>query len=50
MGIQGGAQFRAANTPVKGAAVPGLLINFAVDANYELGPGSEASLLLGASW
>ena len=34
MGIQGGAQFRAANTPVEGTAVPSRLNNFAVDAHY----------------
>ena len=39
MGIQGGAQFRAANTPVKGTAVPGRLNNFAVDASYEFPAG-----------
>ncbi len=50
MGIQGGAQFRAANTPVKGTAVPGLLNNFAVDANYKLRLSREASLFLGASY
>ena len=40
MGIQGGAQFRAANTPVEGTGVPSKVNNFAVDAHYgfELGP------------
>ncbi|MCY4431006.1 MAG: hypothetical protein OXC11_11530 [Rhodospirillales bacterium] len=50
MGIQGGAQFRAANTPVEGTAVPGKLNNFAVDAHYEFGLGSAGTLLLGGSW
>ena len=50
MGIQGGAQFRAANTPVEGTAVPGRLNNFAVDANYGLGLGPAGSLLLGGSY
>ena len=50
MGIQGGAQFRAANTPVNGTAVPGRLNNFAADANYSFGLGSAATLLLGASY
>jgi len=50
MGIQGGAQFRAANTPVKGTAVPGRLNNFAADANYSFGLGSAGTLLLGASY
>ena len=35
MGVQGGAQFRAANTTVKGTAVPGRLNNIAVDAHYD---------------
>ena len=50
MGIQGGAQFRAANTPVNGTAVPGRLNNFAVDANYELRLAPARSLLLGGSY
>ena len=50
MGIQGGAQFRAANTPVNGTAVPGRLNNFAADANYSFGLGSAGALLLGASY
>lgn len=50
MGIQGGAQFRAANTPVEGTAVPGRVNNFAVDASYSLGLGKTGTLLLGASY
>ena len=50
MGVQGGAQFRAANTPVHGTAVPGRLNNFAVDANYTLGLGSVGSFLMGGSY
>ena len=50
MGIQGGAQFRAANTPVRGTAVPGRLNNFAADANYRFGLGSAGALLLGGSY
>ena len=50
MGIQGGAQFRAANTPVEGTAVPSKLNNFAVDAHYEFELGSAGTLLLGGSW
>ena len=50
MGIQGGAQFRAANTPVKGTAVPGRLNNFAADASYRFGLGQAATLLLGGSY
>ena len=50
MGVQGGAQFRAANAPVEETAVPGRLNNFAVDTNYSLGTGSLGTLLLGASY
>ena len=50
MGVQGGAQFRAANAPVEDTAVPGRLNNFAVDANYSLGAGSLGTFLLGASY
>ena len=50
MGIQGGAQFRAANTPVEGTAVPSRLNNFAVDAHYGIELGSDGTLLLGGSW
>ena len=50
MGVQGGAQFRAANTPVRGTAVPSRLNNFAVDASYGLEVGSAGTLLLGASY
>ena len=34
--IEGGAQFRAVNTPVDGTNVPSLVNNFAFDANYTL--------------
>ena len=50
MGVQGGAQFRAANTPVNGTAVPSKLNNFAVDAYYTLDLGSGGTLLLGGSY
>ena len=50
MGVQGGAQFRAANTPVEGTAVPSKLNNLAVDANYTLDLGSKETLLLGGSY
>ena len=50
MGIQGGAQFRAANTPVKGTAVPSRLNNFAVDAHYGFELGSAGTLVLGGSY
>ena len=50
MGVQGGAQFRAANAPVEGTAVPSRLNNLAVDAHHSLGLGSGDALLLGASY
>ena len=50
MAIQGGAQFRAANTPVKGTNVPSRVNNFAVDANYTFEFGEADSLLFGASY
>ena len=50
MGIQGGAQFRAANTSVNGTAVPGKLNNFAADADYSFGLDSAGTLLLGGSY
>jgi hypothetical protein len=50
MAIQGGAQFRSANAPVEGTSVPSKLNNYAIDANYEFGSGSDQSLLLGASY
>nr|WHW29733.1 hypothetical protein [uncultured bacterium] len=50
MAIEGGAQFRSANTPVNGTNVPSKLNNHAVDINYTLGVGHESSLLAGASY
>ena len=50
MGVQGGAQFRAANTPVSKTAVPSQLNNYAVDANYRFDLGSATTLLLGGSY
>jgi cell division protein FtsB len=50
MAVQGGAQFRAANSPVEGTSVPSKLNNFALDVNYEFGFDSNSSLLLGASY
>lgn len=51
MAIQGGAQFRSANTPVNGTNVPSKLNNFAVDARYELAlPGQANSIMAGASY
>ena len=50
MGVQGGAQFRAANTPVEGTAVPSRLNNLAADVHYDFDLGTAGSLLLGGSW
>ena len=50
MGVQGGAQFRAANTPVDGTAAPSRLNNLAADVHYDFEPGSAGSLVLGGSW
>lgn len=50
MGVQGGAQFRAVNTPVNGTAVPSKLNNFAVDANYTIELASWGTFLLGGSY
>ena len=50
MAVQGGAQFRAANTPVDGTNVPSRLNNFAADVHYDFNPGTGGSLVLGGSW
>ena len=50
MGVQGGAQFRAANMPVEETAVPSRLNNVALDANYTFDLGSTETLLLGGSY
>ena len=50
MAVQGGAQFRALNTPVEGTAVPSRLNNFIADANYTLSITAAGSLTFGASY
>lgn len=50
MAIQGGAQFRVANTTVEGTKVPSKLNNFAIDVSYGGRLGTGASLLLGGSY
>ncbi len=50
MGVQGGAQYRAANMPVLETAVPSRLNNIAADANYTFDLGSTETLLLGSSY
>ena len=50
MAIQGGSQFRSANSPVEGTSVPSKLNNVAVDLNYNVSLSNGSSLLLGASY
>ncbi len=50
MAVQGGSQFRSANTPVRGTNVPSKLNNFAVDANYSFNIGEDNNVLAGASY
>lgn len=48
--IQGGSQFRAANVPVDGTAIPSSLNNYSVDANYTFKLGASTKLQVGASY
>ena len=50
MAVQGGAQFRGANAPVRGTATPSKLNNFAVDANYTATLGENFNVLAGGSY
>ncbi|MGJ8690376.1 MAG: hypothetical protein ACSHXZ_12755 [Gammaproteobacteria bacterium] len=50
MAIQGGAQFRNANTPVGRTNVPSKLNNFAIDASYTTQFDYDATLQIGASY
>lgn len=50
MGVQGGAQFRAANVEVNNSNVPSQLNNFVIDANRTFALDGDASFLLGASY
>lgn len=50
MAVQGGSQFRSANTAVSGTNVPSKLNNFALDANYTLALGSGGSVMVGGSY
>lgn len=50
MALQGGAQFRNANTSVHDTAVPSKLNNFAFDANYTFQLDKGRSLLAGLSY
>ena len=48
--IGGGAQFRSANTPVDGTAIPSKLNNFAFDGSYKYSFGDGNSMMLGGSY
>lgn len=50
MAIQGGAQFRNANTPVDDTNVPSRLNNFALDANYTFNLKQGNTLNVGLSY
>ena len=50
MAIQGGAQFRAANSPVEDTSVPSRINNFAVDVNYTADLTDSVRLMGGASY
>ena len=50
MAVQGGAQFRGANTPVDGTNVPSKLNNLAIDASYTWNLADTARLRTGASY
>jgi hypothetical protein len=50
MAVQGGSQFRSANTSVGGTNDPSRLNNFALDANYTAPLGGESTLMVGGSY
>lgn len=50
MAIQGGAQFRAHNSPVEDTNVPSRLNNFALDARYSAPLGADGQWMVGASY
>ena len=50
MAIQGGSQFRAANTPVKGTNVPSRVNNFALNADHAFRLGRHERLFVGGSY
>ncbi len=50
MAIQGGAQFRALNSPVSKTNVPSKINNFAADANYSLKLGENTKVKIGGSY
>lgn len=50
MAVQGGAQFRAANTSVAGTNVPSRINNGIADVNYTFNFGERSSLKIGGSY
>jgi len=50
MAIQGGAQFRSANTPVSGTNVPSRINNGVADVNYTFRFAEKSSLRIGGSY
>lgn len=50
MAVQGGAQFRGANAPVNGTAIPSRLNNFALDASYETDFAPRYRVRVGGSY
>lgn len=50
MAVEGGAQFRGANTPVDGTAIPSKLNNFSADASYTYALDADTRVMLGASY
>ena len=50
MAVVGGAQFRSANMPVDGTAVPSKLNNFAIDGSYTVRISPDTSFMAGASY
>ena len=50
MAIVGGAQFRGANAPVDGTAIPSKLNSFSVDASYTVGLMEDVEVTLGGSY
>ena len=50
MMVVGGSQFRGANTPVDGTAIPSKLNNFAIDASYTYELGEDSSVMVGGSY
>lgn len=50
MALQGGSQFRALHTPVKGTNVPSRINNFVYDINYTYYPSCCSQVKVGASY